>query len=593
MSELIFLNREIIEEDELTNCIIVPLNAVAMRDVLKNEMNYIKIEDFIDYGFCEQNKEKIWKTFQQFLDKADEIVSEIYGNVKIKNYGPFNAFAKGIRQTIEHIAHNWIIFSKIIVNVRPSEIKLLSRKVNYGSSELITARGLDTLYKIILESIAAKNDIGFIFQSLEEKQDKSIKIRYRRNIILQTIINIIKKSKLYYNLKIGIHESKVDKINKKALFLQHDWGVYYYSQLFTHIINDSTIESYVTKNEFNESCESYKEIPCAEFIDKLHDEIIELNKLIGFDVKLIVEATLERYIKNVPLVILRALRSEGYLSKLNPRFVFFTNLHENMLPFQMALNWNNNIIKVIKEHGESIMDLTIWRNTELKPTNIYISEYKEMAEYFQKSADMANIQVRCEYDGVRLNKYYRKTKAKKKLVYVPSLFDHCMFFGISYMPQALFYRVQRHILRVLNEQKDIDDVVYKCSPISQHNYHFPVQGYIKNNLKNIRISSKPLSEELSDAMFCLLDLPSSSMFEAINMNVPCQTLIWNKIHLRLTAADYYDKFVTCYDSDLDVSEKLLSILQTKRFHTIDPQERKRMKRSICDLRDILINEMSR
>ena len=92
MRKLIFLNREIIKEDDLMNCIIVPLNAVAMRDVLKNEMNYIKIEDFIDYGFCEQNKEKIWQVFQQLLDKADDIVSQIYGNNKIKSYGPFNAF---------------------------------------------------------------------------------------------------------------------------------------------------------------------------------------------------------------------------------------------------------------------------------------------------------------------------------------------------------------------------------------------------------------------------------------------------------------------------------------------------------------------
>ena len=38
-------------------------------------------------------------------------------------------------------------------------------------------------------------------------------------------------------------KAKVNKINEKALFLQHDWGIYYYSQYFTHVINDSKIEA--------------------------------------------------------------------------------------------------------------------------------------------------------------------------------------------------------------------------------------------------------------------------------------------------------------------------------------------------------------
>lgn len=586
MTKLVFLNREILTEDELTNCGIVPLNAVAMRDVLITEIKYIKIEDFIDYRFCEEIKEEFWQVFQQLLDKADEIVSKKYGNNKIKRYGPFNAFAKGIRQTFEYMVHSWIIFTKIIDQIKPSEIKLLSRKIIYDSSDLINARFLDTLYKLILESIAKNNNIEFIYQSLGANQDKYI--RKKRNIILQNVIKLIKKTSFYYYMKIGIFEKKVNKINGKALFLQHNWDVYYYSQYFTNIINDLKIEAYVVKGDFN-GC--YNEILFAEFLDKLRNEIVGLNKLIGFDVRLILEATLERYIKNIPLIMGRALRSEAYLNKIEPRFVFFTNLSENMLPFQMALFWNDKIVKVMKEHGDSMADLTVWRNTELKPTNLYFTEFKENANYFNKIANLANIKVRCEYDGVRLNKYYRKKKTKKKLVYVPGFFDPCIFLEIYQIPQPLLFRIQICILNILNQQKDIDDIVYKCSPSSKRNYHYPVQEYIINHCKNITISHKPLIEELRDAMFCLLDLPSSSMWEAINMNVPCQTLVWNKIHLRPTAVDYYDKFITLFDSDLDVSEKLLSILQRKRFHTIDLKEKKRMKRSPDDITTILKNEL--
>jgi len=587
MKKLILLNREILADDELRNCIIVPLNCVAMRDVLKNELNYIKIEEFIDYRFCSNNKEKIWQIFQQLLDKADKIVSQIYGNPKIRNYGPFNAFANGIRQTFDTIAHNCIIFNNIIHKIRPTEIRLLSQKINYDSSELITARFSDTIYKIILESIAKKDDIRFIFHSIEARRGEYLKSR--RNIIFQTVINLIKKLRLYYNLKIAIRETKVNKIDEKALFLQHDWGIYYYSQFFTHVINDPEIEAYVTNNEPNEE---HQEIPCVEILGKLQNEIHGLNKLFGFDVKFIVEATLQRYIKKVPLVNYCALRSEVYLRKLNPRFVFFSNLHENMLPFQMALCWNNKIVKVMKEHGDGMFDMTVYRNIELKPVNLYLSEYKEIAEYMKTRAVLANIQVRCEYDGVRLNKYYRKRKTKNKLVYVPGLFDPRSSFDMDLIPRPLFYRIQIRILQVLNHQDDIDDVVYKCLPHYQHDYHFPVPEYITSHFKNIRISRKPLVDELRDAMFCLLDSPSSSMWEAINMNVPCQTLIWNKIHLRNTAADYYGKFVTYYESDIDVSEKLHSILRTKRFYTIDPNERKHMKRSPDEITAIFRNEMS-
>jgi hypothetical protein len=587
MTNLILLNREILTEDELTECVIVPLNSVAMRDVLKNGLNYIKLEEFIDYEFCKDNKEKIWRVFQDLLDKADEIVSQIYENPKIRSYGPFNLFAKGIRQTLETMVHNWIIINKIILKIRPSEIKLLSRKVNYDSSELSIARYSDTLYKIIIESIAKKCDIGFTFQSIEARRGEYLKSG--RNIIFQTIINLVKKLNLYHNLKIGIRESRVNKIKEIALFVQHDWGIYYYSQFFTRVINELRIEDSVIENEPNDK---YQEIGCAEILDQLRNEIYCLNNLYGFDVKLLVEATLRGYIEKVPLVISNALRSEDYLQKLAPRFVFWTNLHENMLPFQMALRWNNKITKIVKDHGDAMFDATFWRNTELKPADLYFTEFEEFASYLKINAEQANIKVRCEYDGLRLNKCYRRTKIKNKLVYVPGFFDPCLSFDILMIPQPLYYRIQVSILQLLNEQKDIDDVVYKCLPLGPYNYHYPMPEYITNHFDNIRISYEPLKNELSDAKLCLLDSPSSSMWEAINMNVPCQTLIWNKIHLRPTGADYYDKFITYYDSDLDVSEKLQSIMRTKRFHILDAKEKKHMRRSPEDIRSILINSMS-
>jgi hypothetical protein len=588
MIKIAFINRGILKEDDLNNHIIVPLNAIAMRDVLLRKTNYIKIEDFIDYGFAKTIKETLWQTFQALLDKADDIVSKVYDNYKIKSYGPFNLYAMGIRQMFDTMVLNYIGLSNIISKKKPGGINLLIKETKDINAEITVDKYINNFYQIILKHIAQKRNINMVIHSISSKYNQVNEKTWSRNVLSQAIKELIKSNRLYYYWKREIHEKNVNKINEKALFLQYDWGVYYYSQFFTHVVNDTKIKGYVNNNKTHKN---YLDIPCAEIIGKLKGEIDGLSNLIGLDVKFIVEETLKPYIKRVPQIISRAFRSEDSLNKLNPRFVFFTNLHGNMLPFIMALCWNNEIIKVMKQHGDTMYDVTVWRNNELKPVNLYFTEFKEIAEYWKTNAEVANIKCRCECDGIRVNKYYRKTKTKNKLVYVPGFFDPRLSFDMERMPQPLFFRIQKRILQVLNQQKDFDDVVYKCLP-GQHDFHYPVPQYINSHFKNIRISHKPLIHELKDTMYCLLDAPLSSMWEAINMNVPCQALVWNKYHLRPTAAEHYDKFLTYYNSDIDVSEKLQSILELKRFHTIDPNERKNMKRRPDDITTIFINELS-
>jgi hypothetical protein len=589
MEKLIFLNREISAEDNFINSIIVPLSSTSMRDVLLKEKEYIKLENFIDYNFCAKNKEKIWQLFQRLLDKADEIVSQIYENHKIKSYGPFNLFAMGIRQMFDTMVQNYLIFNNIVTKIRPIEIELWTKELVIFGSEITVDNFINDLDKVILGQIAAINNINLSYYIIEAKQEQNVKKIYKRNILMQKAINLIKKSNIYYYTKREINEFSINKINEKALFLQHDWGVYYYSQYFTQIINDFKIEDFIIKNE---NSDQLIKISCTEILEKLQNEILPLNDLFGFDLKFIIEETFKRYIKRVPVIISRALRSEEYLSKLNPRYVFYTNLYGNMLPFQMALCWNNKIIKVIKQHGDSMFDITVWRNNELKPANIYLTENNEIKEYCKTNAELSNNIVKCENDGIRVNKYYWKKKRKKKLVYVPGFFDHRLSFDMERIPQPLYYRIQTRILHVLNLQDDLDDVVYKCLPPGQHEFHYPIPEYITKHFKNIRISEKKLIDELRDSMFCLVDAPLSSMWEAINMDVPCQALIWNKIHLRPTAVVQYDKYLTFYNSDGDVSEKLISILKAKRFHALDVRERKHMKRSADDITAIFLNAMS-
>jgi len=587
MIKLIFLNREILKIDDFSKCIIVPLNAIAMRDILLANINYIKIEEFIDYNFCKNNKENIWHLFQQILDKADEVIAQIYGNQKFKTYGPFNLFAMGIRQMFDTMVQYYIIFNGIVSQVKPDKIELLTREYHVLSSEITVDKFINIFYKRILEKIAVKNNVQLGYHVIEPIKSKNGKKVNKRNIIIQKAIKWIKESSSYLNLKKEINEPDVKKINEKALFLQYDWGVYYYSQYFSNIIKLFQIKDIVVNNNKKYNL-SYKVL-----LEALQTDISLLSNLFDFNVGYFMEEIFKEYTKKVPFIISCALRSEKYLKQIKPRFVFFTNLYGNMLPLQMALCWDKNIIKVEKQHGDTMFDVTVWRNNELKPADIYITEFKEIAEYWRYSAALADINIRCECDGIRVNKYYGKAKTKNKLVYVPGFLDPRLSFDMERIPQPLFFRVQIRILEVLNQQKEFDDVVYKCLPPGQHDFHFPVPEYIKAYFKNIRISQKALSKELRDARACLVDAPLSSMWEAINMNVPCQALVWNKNHLRPTAVAQYEKYLTFYDSDIDVSEKLNIILKRKRFHTLDDRERKLMKRNADEITAMFISAMSK
>jgi len=587
MIKLIFLNREILKIDDFSKCIIVPLNAIAMRDILLANINYIKIEEFIDYNFCKNNKENIWHLFQQILDKADEVIAQIYGNQKFKTYGPFNLFAMGIRQMFDTMVQYYIIFNGIVSQVKPDKIELLTREYHVLSSEITVDKFINIFYKRILEKIAVKNNVQLGYHVIEPIKSKNGKKVNKRNIIIQKAIKWIKESSSYLNLKKEINEPDVKKINEKALFLQYDWGVYYYSQYFSNIIKLFQIKDIVVNNNKKYNL-SYKVL-----LEALQTDISLLSNLFDFNVGYFMEEIFKEYTKKVPFIISCALRSEKYLKQIKPRFIFFTNLYGNMLPLQMALCWDKNIIKVEKQHGDTMFDVTVWRNNELKPADIYITEFKEIAEYWRYSAALADINIRCECDGIRVNKYYGKAKTKNKLVYVPGFLDPRLSFDMERIPQPLFFRVQIRILEVLNQQKEFDDVVYKCLPPGQHDFHFPVPEYIKAYFKNIRISQKALSKELRDARACLVDAPLSSMWEAINMNVPCQALVWNKNHLRPTAVAQYEKYLTFYDSDIDVSEKLNIILKRKRFHTLDDRERKLMKRNADEITAMFISAMSK
>jgi hypothetical protein len=395
------------------------------------------------------------------------------------------------------------------------------------------------------------------------------------------LFNIARKTDLYYDYKyykeIGHHEKGVrgKRLSNTAIFLQSDWGVAYYSQFFKKcVFTISDLEKSVADAA---PLEPNQPLTPDLLLSKLSGTIADFSRLFNIDTHFIFEDMVRRFARHIPLLIAQAETAERYFKQADAKFVFFTNPCEEMLPIHMALSWNSNIVKICKSHGNTAYDLTVWRNSELRPSDIYFVEFPELAAYFEQTAKATKINALVECDAVLANKQHRKKKPDNILIYVPWLMLPALVLDDYYIPQPLFFRIQMQILSALNSQKDLK-IVYKCLPKSQYDYHYPVPEYIAENFPNIRVSYKTLTHELQSAHCCLLDAPSSAMWDAINMRVPCQSLVWSKSRIRPSARKSYENYLTFFDSDLDVGEKVKDILQNNRFHMADDLDYSKFKR---------------
>jgi hypothetical protein len=127
-----------------------------------------------------------------------------------------------------------------------------------------------------------------------------------------------------------------------------------------------------------------------------------------------------------------------------------------------------------------------------------------------------------------------------------------------------FFRMHLKILEYLNSIKDFE-VVCKFRPNSRR-FHYPLKKYLAN-FSNIRFSEKKLGEEVKDASYCLLDIPSSSLWDVIQLNVPCQSLLYSKFHCRESGLKLFAEYLTLF-SDVDsVDEVVREIWEEKRFYS--------------------------
>lgn len=569
--------------EDFRGCLMVPLNPAAMRDVLASGLDYVKIEEHYDFDFFREQKEEIARAFDLLFGAADGAVAAFSGREELAQLGPFAVYYMYLRLNIETEAVYYRIFESIVRSYRPSEILLCSRVAEPDAASVVSARFAGNYHLVLLQELAAREGVPFACSLVASQPGTGSRDLRARLVgaLRRKVYNCVKRSRTFHDSRLFTKERVAGKLKKKALFLQSGWGVFYYSQYFSKVLFDTTPIEKITSSR--PDCRQLDALLDRDAFQACIDPAVGLlNRVLGVEVSFITGRELTAFLDRVPLILSHADALSEYLLRTKPDLVFYTNLDEAMLPIQLALDWSKDIAKVIKCHGDSIFDFTVWRRNELAPADLYLTEFPELAQYFQTAADLARLGTSCECDGVKLNAGKRVSKPKKKLLYVPWLFLPGLGCEVVSFPSPLLYRIQIAILEELNKLEQYS-VVYKALRTGFMDYHFPVPAYIDKHFPNVQVSYRPLHAELQSAQCCLLDAPSSSMWEAMEMRVPCHSLVWSKFHLRDTGVGFYREFLTFFDSELDVGAQVRSIVEDGRFCTITDQQARSVKKSPAEL----------
>ncbi len=573
---LVFANRSFSRHEIKDDSAIVPLSAGAMKSVIDNELDYIRIEDYIRSDYSEKDREALWSIFRSLFEKGDEIVSIVHKDARLRLFGPFSLFAMKLRVNWETRIHFFCAFLDMIEQIKPDSLHFWGEcdaQEDYQPHSP-NSRFSSNMYVSLLAELAKRYHISLeIDNTAILKKDEVVKISLKQ-ILITKMKYLFKDIKILNRNRVIIKETGIPKIKARAVFLQTTWGVYYYSQFFKKI----RIASKFRYSPQTETGFSYEYNSMQPIVNKL-------NELFSTDVSFIISEVLNSFSGIIPVEVEKATAIEKKLLSLKADYLFYTNPSEDILPLLMAAKWNKEIRTVCKSHGDSVFDLTLWRENEFKPASVYLTEFAEFGEY---CADMI---ARTDYgtlvlsDAIRLQKNIpsdKSEKSKPRLIYVPGLFDTHQTIDRTDIPIPLYYRIQFQILEALNGCKDFQ-VVYKCLPGANDHYHEPIPEIINEKFKNITVSRNTMDFELKSADYCLFDTPSSAMWDSINHRVKCKSLLWKELVVRETALEYYGEYIEPFNSDLDVAEKVNRIIAEMDFRSISEHSAEILKKTTREI----------
>ncbi len=220
--ESFFLDRQLIAGDDFSGALIVPLNQLAMRDVLAADLPYLKIEECFEYEFARAKKEDLLPRFRGSVLWADRAVAELWNWPALERLlGPFSLYYMYLRSNIETEIIYYRLFRSVICRHRPQG----SRVVWNGALTRGSWRGLAQIVDRPRGSAASVGATGRIQRSrrtqrLAKRRPAPASAQATASRLKAKLIGEMKRLAIVHRRKRVIAEEVEDKLPAQALFLQ-------------------------------------------------------------------------------------------------------------------------------------------------------------------------------------------------------------------------------------------------------------------------------------------------------------------------------------------------------------------------------------
>lgn len=562
---------------------------------MENGIPHTRIWEYL--GQQEVDNEHAWEAFQLVLDHADAILANIYDMPKVREFGPYNLLCWSIRRQFETDIFYFQAFDRIIREHCVEELVLIGHHIN-GLDESYEGRpGLSNSFETferVLATLSDMHDIPF-----------RTKIEY-----LESLPGCVEnESPKLPAPQLRCWENVDAPIGSTAFLAQTGWGIKPHAALFGRCLSNGhgAWHNSVSKRD----APTFPVVPAHRILQGADSAIGQLNDLFGMNVRTLLQSRFEACEDLPGKIIADALRWREYFRDERVSHVFSANLTDiRLMPMRLPCMWDGSPISVIVRHGDDLISISKLKNLELKFSHIHICNDSLSTHYYEKEAKKMRHEVQCIANPTHLLKlrgelfapaerlprslkswcnrlHVAGAKAKqkiitrikrsqsKKIVYIP-LFSpsHHIETDISDPEMPLKYLIQLYILQFLNELEGVE-TVFKALPSQKtdsHPLHYPMLRIIKERFPNVRISNEPSYKELSDAAVCLMDAPSTALFEALVMGVPTRCLVYRKLRLRQDRLAQYSQFLTYFDTPEEIPALLADTWKKGDFNSTTPSK---------------------
>jgi len=223
------------------------------------------------------------------------------------------------------------------------------------------------------------------------------------------------------------------------------------------------------------------------------------------------------------------------------------------------------------EHGDDVFTEIFWRKKELINFDILIVSNEENKQYLESMCEKYNFETEIYSISermktmIKLGEFRQTGKSgsnNNEIIYLPTFltWDPLRIDTNIHISPTRYYKFQKSLLEYFSE---IDDYtfIWKGLFASELLYN-PIPKLIKDmDIKNVKVETEPFKKYIPYANKVVCDYPSTGMYESIIAGVPTMCLCSDKLNVRKSGIDLFEKVIKFYsnvDEAIDYIDEFVS-----------------------------------